>query len=183
MKKHRHQRALLMMSVGTVISVLIATALAIVAVRSSTAFKTSFPGQIVRHFQGEPGATQSVNDAADLIIASGWEPELLSLSDQLMAEYGPIATTLPEEMFAGGYSIPLERLPQKFHALRWATSNSPPNLVLRLDETTATPTAIILSWGNMRHAVIVYAQPPTVTPQGFFVRQVGDRIYVIANES
>lgn len=163
-------------------TIAIAIAMAIVAVRYSTAFKTSPLGRTVRHFQGEPGATQSVNDAADLIIASGWEPELLLLSEQLIAEYGPTATTLLE-VFTNHYLLPVERLPQKFHELGWFVSTREPQLILRTDETTATPTAMVLSWGNMRHAVIVYAQPPTVAPQGFFVRQVGDRIYVIANES
>jgi hypothetical protein len=44
------------------------------------------------------------------------------------------------------------------------------------------PTAVIISWGNTRHIIVIYADPPKVSPEGFFVRQVTDRIYVIAND-
>lgn len=153
--------------------------LAVVAPSSLPGFKTSLPGRILRFLHGEPVATQDINDAADKIIASAWESELLALSDQLMMEYGPIATSLPYEMFGDGYLLPLKKLPEKFHELGWSRSGDPA-FILRVDEKTSKPTEIVLSWGNMRHAVIIYAQPPTVAPQGFFVRQVGDRIYIVA---
>lgn len=150
--------------------------------KTSTMFRTSVPGRTVRWLLGEPGATQGVNDAADALTTANWDEELTVLADQLMDEYGAIASTLPEAEFSSGYSLPLDRLPPKFYELGGSFRHDP-DLILRLDDTISTPTAIVLSWGHMRHAIIVYAKPPSVPPQGFFVRQVSDRIYVIANES
>lgn len=149
-----------------------------------TAFKTipvlrqSIPGRIVRFCLGEPGATQGVNDAADKIISSGWDKELIKLSDQLMEEYSSFAFTLPKEIFAQGHSLPLYRLPQKFRSLGYGKLD----FVLQLDDTY-TPTALVLSWRHMRHGIIIYAHPPRIPPTGFFVRKVNERIYVVANKS
>ncbi|MFL7794024.1 MAG: hypothetical protein AB8I69_17915, partial [Anaerolineae bacterium] len=82
-----------------------------------TAFDTipvlrrTIPGRIVRWCLGEPGATQLVNDSADKITSSGWDQELVELSDQLMDEYASTASTLPE--CVGERLLPIDRLPQK----------------------------------------------------------------------
>ena len=102
----------------------------------------------------------------------------MELSKQLMTDYTPIANTLPE--VATGKLLPQEKLPQKFHELGGMYAQ--PQLILRSDNSSQGE-AIILSWGNMRHGIIIYSQPPKVSPEGFFVRQVNERIYVIANES
>jgi hypothetical protein len=142
--------------------------------------RRSVPGRVVRWCLGEPGATQGVNDAADKIIARGWDRELIGLADQLMKEYASTASALSIEPFTGGRLLPPERLPENFRTLGGGFSD--PDFVLRLD-SFSRPTEVVISWGHMRHGIIVYAVPPAVPPEGFFVRRVNDRIYVIANES
>jgi len=160
--------------ISVLVVVVVATAFWAVPV-----LRRSVPGRIVRWCLGEPGATQGVNDAADKIIACGWGRELIELADQLMEEYASTASTLPIA-FTGGRLLPPERLPEKFRTLGGIFPD--PDLVLRLD-SSSKPTEVVISWGHMRHGIIVYAVPPAVPPQGFFVRRVNDRIYVIANES
>lgn len=144
------------------------------------ALRRSGPGHAIRWCLGEPMATQSVNDAAQTMLSAGWDKELMALSDQLMAEYASTASTLPEKLVAGKRLVPLARLPQKFHALSEGHGNL--ELILRSDQGTV-PTAVALSWDNGRHEIIVYAQPPTTPPEGFFVRRINDRLYIVASES
>jgi hypothetical protein len=108
-----------------VLIVLLLTASIIVSFGTVPALRTTIPGRIVRWFLGEPTATQDVNDAADKLIANGWDKELISLSDQLMTEYATV-TTLPEAPFGGHLDdarlddarlIPIDRLPEKYHEL------------------------------------------------------------------
>lgn len=136
---------------------------------------------VIKSFQSEPGATQTVNDAAEWLLSSGGDKELTDLADQLMADYAGTAITLEPEEVIGGRLIPLNHIPNKFHDLGGDLLGDP-ILALRLNETD-TPAELVLSWGNMRHSIIVYAESPSQAPEGFFVREVSDRIYVIANES
>lgn len=145
-----------------------------------TALRTSIPGQVVRFCLGEPGATQWVNDTADKIVSSGWTAELQEVSSRLMSEFGLVSATLPEEGFSGGRSIPLERLPLKFREL--GGSYGEPDLALQTKED-GSPVALVVSWGHMRQAILIFASAPLNPPRGFFVRKVDDRIYVVANES
>ena len=69
---------------------------------------------IVKWFQGEPGATQNVNNAVDRLQASGWDQELLALSDQLMDDYAATISTLEYETYTEGRLLPLNHLPNKF---------------------------------------------------------------------
>ena len=167
MRKRRH-----------LVAILIVGALAVAAFGIVPVLRRSAPGRIIRWCLGEPLATQQVNDAADRLISSGWDQELIDLSDQLMDEYASTASTLPKG--ADRRSLPLDRLPRKLRELGGMYGE--PELIVRLDDAS-TPTEIMISWGNMRHVIIVYAEPPAVPPSGFFVRQVNDRIYVVANES
>ena len=105
--------------------------------------RRSVPGRVIRWCLGEPGATQGVNDAADKIIARGWDRELIELADQLMEEYASTASTLPIA-FTGGRLLPPERLPEKFHTLGGGFSD--PDFVLRLD-SSSRPTEVVISWG------------------------------------
>jgi len=159
--------------------VLLGAVVTVAALGNIPILRNTVPGRIVRWCFGEPGATQRVNDAADKLTSSGWDKELIQLSDQLMIEYAATATTLPKAPF-NDRLLPIDRLPQKYHKLGGRFGN--PKLVLRVDYASK-PTAVVISWANMRHAIITYADPPEVSPEGFFVRQVNDRIYVIANES
>ena len=143
--------------------------------------RRSVLGGIVRWFLGEPGATQDVNDTADTLSSSGGSQELQDLADKLMAEYAPLAPTLPEAAFGRGRSLPVERLPITFRQMGGSFGDNP-DLVLRLDSANV-PTSVVISWGHLRHAIIVYKQPPTNPPEGFFVRRVTDRIFVVAGES
>src|SRR5580693_4422415 len=81
------------------------------------ALRTSIPGRVVRFCLGEPGATQWVNDTVDKISSPEWTTELQEVSNRLMSEFGPIASTLPNELFSGGRSIPVDRLPLKYRQL------------------------------------------------------------------
>ena len=143
--------------------------------------RTSVPGHIIRFCLGEPGATQDVNDAADKIISSGWEKDLIVLADTLTSEFGPVKDKLPEA-FMGGRSIPIEKMPARYRQLGGTYSRIPPELVLRSSEE-GVPSQVVIDWAHMRHAIIVFSTPPSQPPQGFFVRKVNARIYVVANES
>ena len=158
----------------------IAFGLATTAFGTIPVLRRSFPGHIIRQCLGEPGATQGVNDAADKIISSGWDQELIELSNELMQEYASTALTLPVEPFTGGRLLPIERLPRKYRTLGGTFGD--PDLVLRLD-STSKPTELVISWGHMRQGIVVSALPIAKPPKGFFMRQVNERIYVIANES
>ena len=143
--------------------------------------RTSAPGHIIRFCLGEAGATQNVNDAADKIISSGWEKDLIVLADTLTSEFGPVRDKLPEA-FMGGRSIPIERLPAQYRQLGGMYVRIPPELVLR-SSAEGVPAHVVIDWAHMRHAIIVFSTPPSRPPQGFFVRKVNARVYVVANES
>jgi hypothetical protein len=104
--------------------------------------------------------------------------ELQDVSDRLMSEVGTTSSALPEEPFSGGRSLAIEKLPVKFRQLGGLFGDHP-DLVLRASDL-GSPTEIVVSWGHMRQAIIVFASPPQDTPEGFFVRKVSDRIYVVA---
>lgn len=160
--------------------VLLVVALTVVALGKIPVLRNTTPGRIARCCLGEFYAAQGVNDAADKLISSGWDKELIQLSDQLMFEYAETATTLQEAPSFNHRYLPIERLPQKYYGLGGEFNT--PRLLLRVD-SSSKPTAVVISWGNMRHAIIIYAVPQEVPPDGFYVRRVNDRIYVIANES
>jgi hypothetical protein len=159
------------------ILVLIIGALFVITFVSVPALRTSIPGRIIRFCLGEPGATQEVNDAADTIISSGWTSELETLTDKLMLEYAPITSTLKKAQWGDGYLLPLDRLPAKFRKLGGFFGD--PELILRTD-ANGIATALVLSWGHMRHSITIFAIPPSAAPQGFFSRQIGKRIYIAA---
>ena len=54
--------------------------------------RRTIPGRIIRWCFGEPGATQGVNDAADIIQSQGWEPDLIELSESMLTEYRVLTT-------------------------------------------------------------------------------------------
>ena len=145
--------------------------------------RRTIPGHIVRWCLGKPGATQGVNDAADKILSSGWEKDLTNMADALMIEFTPIATNLPEA-FMGGRSIPAEKLPTQYRQLGgiYSRLNVVPELVLRQGQL-GDPDQIVIDWAHMRHAIMIYAVPPHDSPTGFYVRKVGNRIFVVADKS
>jgi hypothetical protein len=155
-------------------------ALSVVAFATVPILRTSIPGRIARWCFGEPGATQWVHDTADKIVSSGSATELHEVSGKLMSEFGPIATTLPNEPFSRGRLLAIDRLPAKYRKLGGIYGD--PDLVLRVNED-GSPVAIVISWGHMRQAIILFANPPLTPPQGYFVRRVNERTYVVANES
>ena len=145
--------------------VLLVVALTVVALGKIPVLRNTIPGRSARCCLGEFGAAQRVNDAADKLISSGWDKELIQLSDHLMIEYAATATTLQQQS-ANHHLLPIERLPQKYHEL--GGTYGTPRLLLQVD-SASKPTAVVISWGNMRHAIIVYADPLKVSPEGFFV--------------
>ncbi|AFY40162.1 hypothetical protein Lepto7376_4026 [[Leptolyngbya] sp. PCC 7376] len=132
-----------------------------------------------RHLQGEPGATQDVNDAAD-ILEQGSYLALEEIADEIFLDYATTVSTLPESMY-GGWQVPIERLPERFHDLGGSWFQSP-DLLLN-DSESLEDRQLRLWWGNGRHGVLVFATPPVHPPEGFYVREVSPRTYVIANES
>jgi hypothetical protein len=160
-------------------------ALAVVAIGgASFAFipgvRTTAPGRAARFCLGEAAATQWVNDTADRISSAERSKELQELADQLISEFAPLASTLPQEPFTRGRLLPIDRLPPTFRSL--GGSFGDPEMVVKFDDA-AKPTALILSWGHMRQCIVIHTAPITNPPQGFATRRVNDRIYVIANES
>jgi len=103
--------------------------------------------------------------------------ELQDVSDRLISEAAPISSTLPIEPFSGGRSLAVDKLPLKFRQLGGMYRD--PDLVLRLSNDHVGA-AVVVSWGHMREAIIIFAVPPAVAPCGFSVRKVSDRIYVVA---
>ena len=158
------------------VTIVVLTAIAVLPT-----LRTSIPGRIVRWCLGEPGATQWVNDTADKIISSAWSTELQELADRLLSEFTPLAPTLPDEPFSRGRSIPLDRLPLKYRQLGGFFGDRP-DLVLRTSDN-GSPPSLVVSWGHTRRAILIFASRPPSAPQGFFVRKVNDRIYVVANKS
>jgi len=143
--------------------------------------RTSLPGRIIRWCFGEPGATQWVNDTVDRITYLQETSELQEIGDRLISEFGPIRATLLEEPYAGGKSIPPDKLPVKYRELGGMFGDHP-DLVLQMNEDGA-PMAVVISWGHMRQSITIFSKPPSPLPQGFFVRKLNDRIYVAAGES
>ena len=139
------------------------------------------PGRIIRWCLGEPGATQDVNDAADVILSEGWEPDLMALSDSLLAEYRAMPTRAPGASFMGGFLIPIEKLPDRYRQLGGTYSGVEPEFAFRPRDDSG-PDRIVIGWAHMRHAVIIYSVAPPGSPTGFHVRKVSARMYVVANE-
>lgn len=142
---------------------------------------SSVPECVWRHLWGEPGATQNVNDAADALEEMGVYRELETIADTLFQDYVDTASTLPQATFGSGRQVPLERLPEQFHSLG-GSWRQPPDVILR-DSESLEARQLRLHWGNGRHAIVVFEAPPPQIPEGFYVRKVSPRTYVIANES
>lgn len=140
--------------------------------------RTSFLGGIVRWIAGESGATQEVNDAADMIESEGWADDLEKLADDLTAEFQPVRENLPHA-FIGGRLIPIDRLPAKYRKLGGRPTR---HLEFVLGEGQWA-SRVMLSWAHLRFAVVIFAEPPQKLPKGHHVRRVGKRVFVIANES
>lgn len=120
-----------------------------------------------------------MNDAADALLATGANTRLHVFADRILELYLPMATRLPNAPHSRARLVP-ESIPDEF--LRMHGGFGKQDLLLRV-QTITRPAAVILSWGHMRHAIFVYATPPSTPPAGSFVREVDDRTYVIANES
>jgi hypothetical protein len=146
--------------------------------------RRTIPGQIIRWCFGEPGATQGVNDAADIIRSAGWEHDLMELSDSLTVEFRAMATNSLPSSFMGGFLISIERLPDRYRQLggTYSQMGIEPEFAFRPEDDWG-PDRIVMDWAHMRHAVIIYSERPPKSPTGFHVRRVSDRIYVVANES
>jgi hypothetical protein len=164
-----------------VIAVIIFLVAVIVALDKLPGLRTSIPGAVVRFCLGEPGATQWVNNTADTIIDSGWTKELEVLSDQLCKDFQSDSKSLPVDKFSRLPTLPSARLPLKFKKLGSWPRGDVADLFERPEENG--PSTIIISWGHGREEVIIFGNPQSVPPKGFFVRKVGSRIYVVANES
>lgn len=141
----------------------------------------SVPERVWRHLKGEPGATQDVNDAADILERGGECSELEGVADEIMRNYAAVAATLPEAEYDIGRAIPVENLPKRFHQLR-GTWHGSPQVILRLDQGSKA-TQVRLNWGHGRHSIVVFADGPSEPPKGFYVRRVSPRTYVLAAES
>jgi hypothetical protein len=144
----------------------------------------SVPGRIIRWCLGEPGSTQWVNDTVDQVTYLQETAELQDIGDRLISEFSPISSTLSEEtysVYSGGKSIPLDKLPIKYRQLGGMFGDHP-DLVLQVNKD-GVPIAVIISWGHMRRSITIFSKPPSPPPQGFFVRKLNDRVYVVAGES
>ena len=107
--------------------------------------------------------------------------ELEALARGLMDEYDDRATGLPEAPFSnGGRELPLELLPVKFQERGGAYHE--PQLFLRLD-AQSKPEVLVISWGHLREAIMVFREPPTTPPRGTLVERATGRIFVVVNES
>ena len=147
-------------------------------------FRASVPGQIIRWCLGEPGATQWVNDTVDQVTYLQETVELQDIGDRLISEFGPISSTLLEEpysVYSGGKSIPLDNMPVKYRQLGGVFGDHP-DLVLQVNKD-GVPIAVIISWGHMRRSITIFSKTPSAAPQGFFVRKLNDRVYVVAGEN
>lgn len=165
----------------TVASCLIFVAIFAVSLSVPEARRT-IPGRIIRWCFGEPGATQGVNDAVDIIQSQGWEPDLIELSASLFTEYRALPTNSLSASYMGGFLIPIERLPDRYRQLGGTYSRMKPEFAYRPRDDRG-PERIVIDWAHMRHAVIIYSEAPQKSPTGFHVRKISDRIYVVANES
>lgn len=142
----------------------------------------SFAGRLLRFCAGEPGATQDVNDAADTILSRKWEEDLELFAGQMIKEFETKKDTFPPA-FMGGYLLPTDRLPAHYRKLSpLFLPGLEPELVMKLSGDS-TETQIVIDWAHMRHAVIIYAKPPKQCPEGFYIRKVNERIYVVAGAS
>jgi hypothetical protein len=139
--------------------------------------RRSFLGRTVRWLCGEPGATQDVNDAADMIETEGWADDLEKLADDVTTEFVPVREKLPKA-FVGGRLIPIGRLPSRFLELGGTWSDR--NFEFVLGEAPWT-SLVMLSWGHLRHAVIIFPEAPSAAPVGFHVRRVSERVFVVAD--
>ncbi len=139
--------------------------------------RTSTVGRAARWFGGESGSEQGVNDAADRLLATEAAPRLLEFADGILADYLGIAATLPRAPH-NPERLVSEPIPGEFLSLGGGFSK--PELLLRTEGEG--PPAVILSWGHMRHGIIVYAAPPRGRQNGRHVRKVGSRIFVVALE-
>lgn len=129
---------------------------------------------------GEPSAAEWVKMTADWLASTSAGPELEALADHLMKEHDQDALELPEAEFSlGGRALPIKRLPAKFRER--AAGYGEPQLFVRLD-ANSKPELLIVSWGHLRQAILVYRKRPAKPPRGFSVRAASARTYVVADE-
>jgi hypothetical protein len=135
---------------------------------------------VVDYLGRDPESVVRVDEVADVLEESDAGHRLEGHADEILARYLPRAQTLPEAEHVRGRVVPLSRLPPEFQGL--GGDFGAPELLLRTPEGD-TPPAVLLSWGHMRHGIIVFAAAPREEPRGFYTRKVGDRTFVVANES
>jgi hypothetical protein len=136
---------------------------------------------VTRWLAGEPLATQRVDEAADALEGTTMGRQLEQRVEEILAAYLPVASTLPRAEHVRGHLVPPNEIPQELIPPDGGFGGAP-DILLRSGDDTEPP-AVILGWGHMRHAVIVYANAPDRAPAGFFVRSVSPRTWVVANES
>ncbi|MEL6195718.1 MAG: hypothetical protein AAFQ77_01525 [Myxococcota bacterium] len=134
-----------------------------------------------RYVLGEPGATQDVNNAADILEETGAYRELEGIADRIFADCPAAAANHLPVRHGPGLRLPVEFIPERFHLLG-RSYDTRPDVILRGCESSQGM-QLRLHWGNGRHAIVVSDTPPDELPMSFYSRQVSPRTYVIAHES
>lgn len=157
------------------------------------AVRTSLPGRVVRWCFGEPGATQWVNDTADMIVEKHSARELEDLADQLVRDPNEIVKSRSNHK--GAYPTSRQELGSRLapnYRRCFGIFESEPNVFI-LHARDDSP-IVQLSWDNMRQEVFVFTRAPSTPPcagsvessphrfRPFFVRKIDSRLYVVAND-
>jgi hypothetical protein len=128
----------------------------------------------------DPPAARWAETNGDWLASTSAGLDLEALADRLMNEYDGTAIGLPEAEFSdGGRALPPAQLPAKFRERGGLFGQ--PQLFVRLD-ANSKPAVLVVSWGHLRRAILVFRKPPPEPPNGFWVRRVGDRTYVVVEE-
>jgi hypothetical protein len=160
-----------------VLAVSLVAAVSLAALASAS--RTCAP--IWRYVEETGGAARWVRSTADWLSSTSAGIELEGLADELMKEYHETARALPEAEFSNrGRALPLERLPKKFRDRGGDFYD--PQVFVRLD-ANAKPKVLAVSWGHLRQVILVFRKPPVDPPDGFRVRRVSRRTYVVADET
>jgi hypothetical protein len=136
---------------------------------------------VTRWLAGEPLATQRVHETADALAGAPMGQQLEQRADEIITNHLSVASTLPRAEHGRGHLVPPTEIPAELIPPDGGFGGAP-EILLRIGRDEEPP-AVILSWGHMRHAVIVYATAPESPPTGFLVRSVSRRTWVVANES
>lgn len=137
-------------------------------------------GLLVKEVVTEPSAPGWVRANGEWLTSSSAGREIEQLADRLMMEYSDAAVRLPDAEFSnGGRALPSHRIPEKFRSRGGAFGE--PEVFVRLD-AESKPAVLVLSWGHLRRALLVFQKAPRDPPRGSSVYRASDRTFVVAYE-